>query len=123
MALFLGQDLFGSGPSSVSIERSGRLYYAALQGSVNPDPYAYDVDVRPLELVQRGRLVGATTTDLWGRIDAIRAVAEGVTEGVLVTDAGISISGLRLMRFEHDVIEIGSQSSCAYTCLYIRGVL
>ena len=123
MTTFDGADLFGSGPSRVRFGRTGRLVLGAFQGQDNPTPNVLNVAVREPEVIQAGRLTGATAAALWSRIEAVRAVAESTAEGVLVTDAGVSIPGLTMLRFEPGEIEAGGVWSCAYECVYLRSLL
>jgi hypothetical protein len=118
---FAGMDLFGSGPHRFAMGAAGRLVVGALR------PPAYDthsVDMGAtleLRIVQRGRLVAATTSALWTLVDAIRTQTELPRNGTLIDHHGRSWTNMTLIRFEvAGPIDRGRMVSMAYEAEYLR---
>lgn len=120
MSSFAGQMLFNSGPHRFIIRPVGMLFVPPLTF----DPIQTTTDVitaLELSIMQTGRLIGASESDLWSQIDAIRSAAESQLTGTLTDNNGVTWAGMTLLRFAPaDRVDRGRTISLVYEATYIR---
>lgn len=120
MSSFAGQTLFNSGPHRFITRPVGMLFVPPLTF----DPIQTTTDVitaLELTILQTGRLIGASESDLWAQVSAIKSAAEAQLTGTLTDNNGVTWPDMTLLRFAPaDRVDRGRVVSLAYEATYIR---
>lgn len=117
---FDGLSLFDSGPHRFSIGTVGRYLRYPYAGDASIGQIQVEL-VRELVIVQRGRLVGATASSVWGQLSSIRTLAEQARTGTLVDHEGVIWTGMTMVEMRHaDRMDRGREASMGYEITYVR---
>ncbi len=120
MSSIAGHTLFNSGPHRFIVRPVGMLYVPPLFF----DPIQTTTNVvtqLELTIIQTGRLIGASESDLWSQVNAIKSAAEVQLNGTLTDNNGVTWTDMTLLRFAPaDRVDRGRVISLAYEATYIR---
>lgn len=120
MSSIAGQSLFDSGPHRFAVRRVGSLWFPPFA----LDPFQSTVDVvGPIELhiIQTGRLIAPSVSNLWAQVDAIKSAGEGQLTGTLIDSTSQVWPNMTFLQFRcAPTIHRARTVSLAYTADYIR---
>jgi hypothetical protein len=115
---FDGKVLFESGPHRFALGWMGRAFDF---GSINTLGQIEEYGVLELTIRQTGRLTGATESELFQRISAIRVEAESKTTGQLLDAGGRVWNDMTMLRFRlGDRVDRGRVLSVSYDIFYAQ---